>query len=66
MQNKPVQGLYSKCKALCSIVELRNVKVQVQSTMKVATQVDREEKSAFGTLAYIGQDMEYRSWNVMP
>lgn len=31
----------------------------------MTTQVDRLVKRVFGTLAFISQDFQYRSWNVM-
>ena len=33
--------------------------------MKVESQVDRVVKKAFGMLGYIGQNIEYRSWDVL-
>ena len=33
--------------------------------MKVESQLDRVVKKAFGMLGFIGQNIEYRSWNVL-
>ena len=33
--------------------------------MKVESQVDRVVKKAFGMLGFIGQNIEYRSWDVL-
>ena len=39
--------------------------VQVHSSLKVESQVDRVVKKAFGMLDFIGQNIEYRSWDVL-
>eukprot|EP00061_Rhincodon_typus_P007189 g28622.t1 len=50
-------------RALGSAAEQGNLGVQVHSSLKVELWVDRVVKKAFGTLASIGQSIEYRSWN---
>ena len=47
--------------------ELQNkdLGVQVHSSLKVESQVDRVVKKAFSTLGFIGQNIEYRSWDVL-
>eukprot|EP00061_Rhincodon_typus_P009573 g33185.t1 len=52
-------------RALRRVTELRNLGVQVRSSLKVEPQVDRVVKKAFGTLAFIGQCIEYRIWEVI-
>lgn len=43
----------------------QNTGVQVHSFLKVLSQIVRVEKAAFGTLAFINQDIEYRGWDAM-
>ncbi|MBB6707133.1 reverse transcriptase family protein [Proteus mirabilis] len=52
-------------KVLGSVAEQRDLGVQVHSSLKVESQVDRIVKKAFGMLSFIGQSIEYRSWEVM-
>ena len=40
----------------------RDLGVQVHSSLKVESQVDRVVKKAFSMLGFIGQNIEYRSW----
>lgn len=41
------------------MVERRDQRVQIHSSLKVATQADRVVKAAFGTLAFNSQGNEY-------
>eukprot|EP00061_Rhincodon_typus_P015643 g43430.t1 len=52
-------------RALRSVVEQKDFGVQVHSSLKVESQVDRAVKMAFGTLAFNSQGMKYRIWEVM-
>eukprot|EP00061_Rhincodon_typus_P004189 g21957.t1 len=52
-------------RTLGSVVEQRDLEVQVHSSLKVASQVDRVVKKVFSMLAFIAQTIEYRSWNVI-
>eukprot|EP00061_Rhincodon_typus_P013879 g40518.t1 len=52
-------------KVLRSAVEQRDLEVQVHSSLKASSQVDRVDKEAFSMLAFIVQGIEYRSWSVM-
>ena len=52
-------------RALGSVEEQRDLGEQGHSLLKVASQVDRLVKKAFSTLAFISQDIEYRSWEIM-
>ena len=52
-------------KVLGSVAEQRDLGVQGHSSLKVESQVDRIVKEAFGMLSFIGQSIEYRSWEVM-
>eukprot|EP00061_Rhincodon_typus_P016807 g45209.t1 len=52
-------------RAIRSVAEQRHLGVQVHGSLKVDSQVDRTVKKAFGTLAFISQGTEYRSWEVM-
>eukprot|EP00061_Rhincodon_typus_P004291 g22226.t1 len=49
-------------RALGSVVEERDLGVQVHSSLKMTSQVDRVIKKVFGTLAFIDQSIGYRSW----
>lgn len=51
-------------RVLGKVVE-ESIELQVNSSMKEATLVDRMEKKAFGMLTFIGQAIEHNSWNVM-
>ena len=46
-------------------MEQRDLRVQVHSSLKVESPIDRAVKKAFGMLAFINQGIEYRSWEVM-
>eukprot|EP00061_Rhincodon_typus_P015858 g43775.t1 len=52
-------------KVLGSVAEQRDLGVQVLSSLKVESQVDRAVKKAFSMLAFIGQCIENKSWEVM-
>ena len=39
--------------------------MQVHGYLKVESQVDKVVNKAFGTLVFISQIIEYRSWEVM-
>eukprot|EP00061_Rhincodon_typus_P004050 g21630.t1 len=52
-------------KVLVSVAEQGDLGVQVQTSLKVESHVDRIVKKAFGMLAFIGWCIEYRSWEVM-
>ena len=52
-------------RALGRITEQRDLGVHVHSSLKVESQVDRVVKKAFGMLDFIGQNIEYRSWDVL-
>ena len=51
-------------RALGRVIEQRDLGVQVHSSLKVESQVDRVVKKVFGMLGFIGQNIEYRSWDV--
>eukprot|EP00061_Rhincodon_typus_P016223 g44322.t1 len=48
-----------------SKVEQRDLGVQVHSSLKATSQVDRVVKKALSMLAFISRGIEYRSWDVM-
>ena len=50
---------------LGSVVEQRDLGVQVLGSLKVESQVDKVVKKAFGTVAFISHSIEYGSWKVM-
>ena len=52
-------------RTLGRVIEQRDLGVQVHSSLKVELQVDRMVKKAFGMLDFIGQNIEYRSWDVL-
>ena len=52
-------------RALGRATEQRDLGVHVHSSLKVESQVDRVVKNAFGMLGFIGQNIEYRSWDVL-
>ena len=52
-------------RALVRVTEQRDLGVQVHSSLKVESQVDRVVKKAFGMLGFIDQNIEYRSWDVL-
>ena len=52
-------------RVLGRVTEQRNLGVQVHSSLKVESQVDRVVKNAFGMLGFIGQNIEYRSWDIL-
>ena len=52
-------------RALGRFIEQRDLAVQVHSSLKVESQVDRMVKKAFSLLGFIGQNIEYRSWDVL-
>ena len=52
-------------RVLGRVIEQRDLGVQVHSSLKVESQVDRVVKRAFGILGFIGQDIEYRNWDIL-
>ena len=52
-------------RALGKVIEQRGLGVHVHSSLKVEPQVDRVVKNAFGMLGFIGQNIEYRSWDIL-
>ena len=52
-------------RALGRVTEQRDLGVHVHSSLKVESQVDRVVKKAFSMLGFIGQNIEYRSWDVL-
>eukprot|EP00061_Rhincodon_typus_P003689 g20722.t1 len=52
-------------RTLRSVAEQIDLGVQVHSSLNVESQVDWMVKKAFDTLIFIGQNIEYRSWEVM-
>ena len=52
-------------RALGRVTEQRDLEVQVHSSVKVESQVDRMVKKAFGMLGFMGQNIEYRSWDIL-
>ena len=52
-------------RALGRVTEQRDPGVHVHSSLKVESQVDSVVKKAFGMLGFIGQNIEYRSWDVL-
>lgn len=50
---------------LSNVVVLVVLGMQVQSLLKMVTQVDRTVQKAFGVLAFIGQVIESKKWDVM-
>ena len=50
-------------RALGRVTEQRDLVVQVHSSLKVESQIDRVVKKTFGMLGFIGQNIEYRSWD---
>jgi len=53
------------CRALGRIKKLRDLGVQVHSSLKVESQVDRVVKKEFGILGFPRQNIEYRSRDVL-
>lgn len=64
LEAKFKRKVYSNCWTLYSINIQSHCVVQVQSSFKVATEVDKVVKKADGILAFIGWDMEYKSWEI--
>ncbi|XP_072443501.1 RNA-directed DNA polymerase from mobile element jockey isoform X1 [Chiloscyllium punctatum] len=52
-------------RVLSKVEEQRDLGVYVHSSLKVATQVDRASKKAYGVLAYISRRIEFKSREVM-
>ena len=52
-------------RTLKSIDRQRDLSVHVHRSLKVAMQVDKIVKKAYSMLAFIGQDIEYKNWQVM-
>ena len=54
-----------KGKPVRSIESQRDLGVQVHKSLKVAVQVEKVAKKAYGMLAFIGRGIEYKSWSLM-
>ena len=52
-------------RVLGRVIEQRYPGVQAHSSLKMELQVDRVVKKAFGMLGFIGQNIKYRSWDVL-
>ena len=52
-------------RALRRVTKQRDLGVQVHSSLKVESQVDRVVKKAFGMLGFSGQNVGYRSWDIL-
>ena len=52
-------------KTLGRVIEQRDLGVKVHRSLEVESQVDRVVKKVFGMLGFIGQNIEYRSWDVL-
>ena len=52
-------------RTLKSIDRQRDLGVQVHRSLKVATQVEKVVKKAYGMLAFIGRGIEFKNWQVM-
>ena len=52
-------------RVLWRVTEQKDLGVQVHSSLKVESQVDRVVKKAFSMLGFISQNIEYRSWDVL-
>ena len=48
-----------------SIDTQRDLGMQVHRSLKVAAQVEKVVKKAYGMLAFIGRGIEYKSWQIM-
>ena len=48
-----------------AVIEQRDLGVQIHSSLKVESQVDKVVKKALGMLGFIGQNIEYRSWDIL-
>ena len=52
-------------RTLKSIDRQRDLGVQVHRSLKVAMQVEKVVKKAYGVLAFIGRGIEFKNWQVM-
>jgi len=52
-------------RTLKSIDRQRDLAVQVHRSLKVATQVEKVVKKAYGMLAFIGWGIEFKNWQLM-
>ena len=52
-------------RTLKSIDRQRDLGIQIHRSLKVATQVVKVFKKAYGMLAFISQGIEFKSWQVM-
>ena len=52
-------------RTLKNIDSQRDLGVQVHSSLKVAMQVEKVVKKAYGMLAFIGRGSEFKNWQVM-
>eukprot|EP00061_Rhincodon_typus_P018452 g47625.t1 len=50
-------------RALGAVVEQRDVGLQVHGSLEVVSQIDRVVMMAFGTLVFIGQNVQKRTWD---
>lgn len=50
-------------RALGSLVDLRDLGVEIRTSLKVASQVDRVVKNAFDTSIFICRGIEHRGWD---
>lgn len=62
---KSIQGRTLTVNSRAFGVLSRDLGVQVHGSLKVAPQVDRMMKLAFGMSAFISQGIEFRSWDIM-
>jgi len=52
-------------RTLWRVIEQRDRGVHVHRSLKVESKLDRVLETAFSMLGFIGQNVEYRSWNVL-
>ena len=52
-------------RTLKSINRQRDLDVQVHRSLKVATQVEKAVKKAYGMLVFISRGIEFKNWQVM-
>ena len=48
-----------------NIIIQRDLSVQIHSSLKVATQVEKVVKKAYGILAFVDWGVEYGNWKIM-
>lgn len=59
------QCIHHGRRVLGSVVEQTGQGVQIPSSLKVVTQIDKVAKKAFVILAFLGLGIEYRRWNIV-